>query len=178
MGTVFFLGDSHFGHKKLLTFASSSRGKRFSSIEEHDQTLEDNWNRVVRSKDVVYHCGDVSFGNLEVLKRLRGDKKLIMGNHDKYGQLGAHFTNIYGALKYNYKDLHAIITHIPVNDQSLGKRFTHNIHGHSHDYNVKWHADDFSLYEDHEDERYLNVSVEQINYTPISLEELYERAQN
>lgn len=177
MGNVFFISDTHFSHAKLLTFESSSRGKRFSSVEEMNQVMEDNWNKVVTSKDVVYHLGDVTFGNHEVLKRLKGDKKLILGNHDKFSQIKFHFSNIFGALKYKYKDMKIILTHFPINVQSLGNRFTHNMHGHMHDHVVLSYPDEYSVSQEiFPDKRFVNVAVEQIDYSPISLEDLYERA--
>jgi calcineurin-like phosphoesterase family protein len=156
MGTVFFIGDTHFGHEKLITGEIGIR-KCFKSVEEHDQALEDNWNKTVRSKDVVYHLGDVTFGNFEVLARLKGDKKLVMGNHDKFSRLAQYFTNFYGAHIYNG----FLLTHIPVNTRELEFRFKFNIHGHLHDKTI-------------DDRRYINVSCEQINYTPISLDEIRE----
>src|SRR5580700_9166809 len=112
MGNIFFIGDTHFGSKTLILSPTSSRSSRFSSVEEQDQTIEDNWNKTVRTKDVVYHVGDVSMGNIEVLKRLRGYKKLILGNHDNWNKLAPYFDRCYGAFKFQ-KDF--ILTHIPVN---------------------------------------------------------------
>ena len=37
----------------------------FSSIEEMDQTLIDNWNTMVDPKDTIYHLGDFCFGGPE-----------------------------------------------------------------------------------------------------------------
>jgi len=159
MGTIFFIGDTHFGHEKLITGGIGTRS-HFKSVEEHDETIIKNWNDRVKSKDVVYHLGDVSFGNVELLTRLKGDKKLIMGNHDRFNRLAQYFTNFYGA-----KILHGfMLTHIPVHYCELEYRFKKNIHGHMHEKVV--------LFNDKPDSRYINVSCEQINYTPIALEEI------
>lgn len=52
-----------------------------------DEKLIENWNKVVSSKDTVYHLGDFGFGKYEMLlsifKRLNGHKIFIKGNHDK-----------------------------------------------------------------------------------------------
>lgn len=51
-----------------------------------DETLIENWNRVVDPKDTVIHLGDFSFkaGNRipEYVSRLNGKKFLLLGNHD------------------------------------------------------------------------------------------------
>ena len=40
---VFFTSDTHFGHSKIIDYCK----RPFSSIEEHDKTLIQNWNNVV-----------------------------------------------------------------------------------------------------------------------------------
>lgn len=147
--------------------------RSFKSVEEMDETLVDNWNRVVRPQDRVYHLGDVVMHRrcLPIMGRLHGRKKLVRGNHDlfKLSDYTPYFEDVYGC--YLLKDI--ILTHIPVHAQQLTARFGTNVHGHLHTNNVmRWRdvADAEGYWE--ADPKYFNVSVEQINYTPISLEEL------
>jgi predicted phosphohydrolase len=74
--------DSHWGHRNILTLPP---GRPFTTIEEHDQVLIENWNRVVSPGDQVMHLGDVSL-SVPVMERvvaqLNGDITLIPGNHD------------------------------------------------------------------------------------------------
>ena len=86
---TFLISDTHFGHKNILSFKrndGTSLRPAFNSIEEHDEFLIDNWNKVVSPTDKIYHLGDVGFYNvsklLEVMSRLNGRKVLIKGNHD------------------------------------------------------------------------------------------------
>ena len=58
-----------------------------------------------------------------------------------------------------------ILTHIPVHPESLA-RWGLNVHGHLHANRVNLPLAQIP------DRRYFNVSMEQINYTPISLEEV------
>jgi calcineurin-like phosphoesterase family protein len=81
---IWFTSDTHWGHANILKYDN----RPFASIEEHDEALVANWNRVVRPGDVVYHLGDVAWYhqviNVEVLLgRLHGTKILILGNHDE-----------------------------------------------------------------------------------------------
>lgn len=157
MGTsnVFFIGDTHFGHKKILQFEQNGRQHLFKTIEEHDEALVDNWNKVVRSRDTVYHLGDAAFDNHYHLGRLKGYKKIILGNHDNDNSLKEYFERFFGALSYKGW----ILTHIPVHPKQLEYKFTHNIHGHLHTNTIG-------------DPKYINVSADVINFTPIALEDL------
>lgn len=51
-----------------------------------DKTLIDNWNKVVRPNDYIFHLGDFCFKGSqrwdELLNQLNGHKFLILGNHD------------------------------------------------------------------------------------------------
>lgn len=79
---VFLTSDSHFSHSNIITFCN----RPFASVEEMDQTLIDNWNKVVGSNDYIFHLGDFCFKGSqrwdELLNQLNGHKFLILGNHD------------------------------------------------------------------------------------------------
>lgn len=165
--TTFFISDTHFSHQNILKFEPYYRP--FETIEEHDQELIKRWNSVVTQEDIVYHLGDVVFGkdNMWKLGYLNGDKRLIMGNHDCYQtqEYLKYFTKLYGCLQWQG---FCILTHIPVCTQQLMNRFKYNIHGHTHSRHV---VDVYGK----PDPRYINVSCEQINLTPISWDDLKER---
>jgi calcineurin-like phosphoesterase family protein len=164
LANTFFIGDTHFGHKNIIRFDKIKEHRRFETIEEHDAELVRRWNSVVRPKDIVWHLGDFCFGrkSLEVAGFLNGDKRLVMGNHDRYPTVEylRYFSKVLGAVEVKGM----ILTHIPVHVSQLDcGRYTHNIHGHLHTYVLA-------------DERYINVSAEQVNLTPISLDELNKLA--
>ncbi len=126
----------------------------------------EKWNEVVRPQDHVWHLGDVTMKHKEYLKhirRLNGHKRLVMGNHDlgtAQEYLAAGFQKIAG-----YRVLDGFIaSHIPIHPESFS-RFHGNIHGHTHGNNMLRSPH-------HPDPRYVNVCVEAIDYTPISLEEI------
>lgn len=161
--TTFFIGDTHFGHKNILTFTRNDGTplRSFPSIEEMDEHLVKCWNSVVKDTDLVYHMGDVVMNrkNLPIVHRLNGRKILIRGNHDMapISELLEHFEEIYAT--YCMKDI--ILSHIPIAKESLD-RFGTNVHGHLHAHNLN-------------DPVYFNVSAEQLDYTPISLEDLRKK---
>ena len=79
---IFFTSDTHFGHSKIIDYCK----RPFSSIEEHDKVLIQNWNNVVGQDDTVFHLGDFAYGNSQfianIIKQLNGNIILIKGNHD------------------------------------------------------------------------------------------------
>ena len=139
----------------------------FSTVEEMDEALIDNWNSVVKPGDKVYHLGDVTFGNKEnyienIHKKLNGKKRLIVGNHDDVKFLAPYFEKV--MLWRMFPDLGLLLTHVPVHRSTLGEgRFDGkgmiNVHGHIHQ-------------NPSPEGPYKCVCVEQVNYTPVSIEEL------
>jgi calcineurin-like phosphoesterase family protein len=126
-----------------------------------DQFIVDRWNSVVRPQDHVYHLGDVAMkkDSIETVSRCNGHKRLVRGNHDIFRtkEYLKYFDEIYGIRVLDGM----IFTHIPIHPESLG-RFKANVHGHIHA------SPSYG-------EKYFNVSVEVVNYTPISLEDLKKK---
>ena len=157
----------------LFKLKDGSPARDFKSVEEMDEIMINRWNEVVRAEDHVWHLGDVSFIRPRmdsIFPRLMGHKRLILGNHDKF-QPSAYskwFQKIRGSQVHDG----LLMTHIPIAPWSFGK-FKANVHGHVHSthslvYKYK--------YKDKDGEEinkvYVNVSVEAIDYRPISLEEV------
>lgn len=158
---VFVISDTHFGHKKVIEFERDHRP--FYSIEDHDRMLVERWNATVKPKDTVWHLGDVFFGGRDahaILGSLNGLKRLVLGNHDVYPMdvYRLYFGKIFGAAEVHG----CILTHVPVHPYQLEKRYRLNIHGHMH--SKKMH-----------DPRYVCVSVEQTNLSPVLLKSLTSR---
>lgn len=160
--TIWLVSDTHFGHKNILTFEDDYGNlirPGFSSVEEMDELIVQNWNNVISDGDKVYHLGDVFFGDgWKHLSRLKGKKRLILGNHDdgKNKHLQQHFGKIY--MWRVFYDLKVVLTHVPILLYNKGK-FSSNIHGHIHQNN--------SPTLDH-----YNVSVEKTGYKLIALDDV------
>ncbi len=175
MATTFLISDTHFGHEKTCTVFKREDGsplRPFASAEEMDEAMIKRWNDRVRPTDKVYHLGDVVINRkfLHVLGRLNGDKVLIRGNHDifKLEDYTQYFRDIRG---YDVKN-GMILSHIPVHADSI-ERFGCNIHGHLHANRVMRVKHAGATPEINP--RYHSVCVEQTDYAPISLEEVYDR---
>ena len=169
MSNIFFCSDHHFHHKNILTFKDSEGVslRVFDDVDHMNEHMVYCHNRVVKPNDKVYFLGDVTMSRnakgLEILGRMNGEKVLIKGNHDLCSpqQYLQYFKDIRGSHQFDGM----ILTHIPIHPESLG-RWGLNVHGHLHNNVVKFNLAQIP------DHRYFNVSMERINFTPISLEEV------
>lgn len=174
MINTWFTSDTHFGHTNILEYEKEYRP--FSSVEEMNETIIDRWNSVVRDTDIVWHLGDFCFGknNIRIAERLKGKKRLILGNHDAYSSRDylEFFEKLFGAFFWK----RCILTHIPVHPNNLGSRAFLNVHGHLHSNNVTTVImEDTPCETIINDENYFNVSCEQNNLTPIHSDIIMER---
>ena len=182
MPSVFLVSDTHFGHMGVCKFTRSdgvTKLRPWDSAEEMDEAMVKAWNETVKPSDKVYHLGDVVINRraLKTLARLNGDKVLIRGNHDIFPD--AEYREYFRELRAYHVMNGMILSHIPVHEASLG-RFGTNIHGHLHASRVKRArvVDARSgevLYGTEIDPRYHCVCVEQTDFAPILLDDVYKR---
>lgn len=170
MSESYVIADLHFGHKGLLSFTNSdgSPARPFASLDEMAEAIIDNCNRVIRPQDKLYILGDIAFSDksLELVRRINGHKRAVLGNHDqsdarRYADI---FKRVYGAKVLDG----LLLTHIPVHPSALTRRSMQvNVHGHLHSEVVmRGQAPRFV------DSRYVCVSVEQTGYAPISIDQI------
>ena len=167
---IWVISDTHFGHRNIIDYCD----RPFTDTMQMNMAIRNNWNSVVKDGGIVYHLGDVYMGWNEpqtagaFLASLHGRKRLILGNHDdaKDAVLYNSFQKI--MVWRMFPEFGLLLTHVPVHESALFRGATGNeespkkllnVHGHIHEKN--------SPTIDHR-----NVSVEQINYTPINIEEL------
>lgn len=159
MSQVRFISDLHLGHKAIASFSGPQRGG-ITNVEEHDKWIVEQWNSVCTKNDLVWVLGDVCMDRtkLPLLKKMKGNKHLILGNHDEFSleTYMPYFNKIHGFLRY--KGLW--LSHCPIHPEELREKI--NVYGHSHNNPIK-------------DSRYICVSVEQVNGQPLSLETIREK---
>ncbi len=163
MSNVFVISDHHFGHANILKFKGLNDKplRVFDDLNHMHEYMVEAWNSVVRPQDKVYHLGDVivKANDWKILSRLNGHKRLVLGNHD-YPDMklyAPYFESVYGTRLIDK----LLLSHIPVHPFSLGKAIA-NVHGHVHS----------NVADDHFGLQYINVSVEVVDYKPVSLEDL------
>jgi len=182
MPSVFLVSDTHFGHTGVCRFTRNdgvTKLRPWDDAGEMDEAMIKAWNDRVRPNDKVYHLGDVVINRkaLKTLARLNGDKVLIRGNHDIFRD--DEYREYFRELRAYHVMNGCILSHIPVHVESLG-RFGVNIHGHLHANRVKKiRGVDVRtgelLYSDEIDPRYHCVCVEQTDFAPILLEDVFNR---
>ena len=169
MGTstkkIFFVSDTHFGTENIIKCCR----RPFSSVEEMNVVMVDNWNSVVMPGDEVYHLGDLAFFRKDndlpsFLKQLNGVKHLIKGNHDKYSRKLFRDSGFFDIIHTPLAFHGFLLSHEPVEFGS--HRCQANIHGHIHDGRKEHFINGKNIY--------YNVSVEHHNYTPVAFDKILE----
>ena len=138
----------------------------FSCADEMNEYIIKSWNSVVNKKDTVYCLGDITMERsvfYPLLDKLKGYKKVILGNHDKPQHVPSLLTYVNNVssskLIKNGEYGNILLSHIPIHPQEFEYRLDFNIHGHVHE-------------NTYPDKRYINVSAEVIDYRPRTLREL------
>ena len=78
----YYISDLHIGHKNCISFDQ----RNFFDLKEMEETIINNWNNTVKKGDKVYILGDMFWRNegaAETLSKLKGQKHLVLGNHDR-----------------------------------------------------------------------------------------------
>jgi calcineurin-like phosphoesterase family protein len=138
---TFVTSDLHFFHKNIIKYCPESR--LFESVEDMNESIIRNWNEKVSSDDIVYILGDVSFGpakeTVQILKRLNGTKRLVIGNHDHKIIRSPVFCSMFDWVKlYNvefFNDKMVVMFHFPIESWDQKHRGSYHLHGHMHSKN-------------------------------------------
>lgn len=172
---LYVISDTHFFHENIYTFIDASGVRvrhQFSCADDGDRAMCERWNATVRPEDHVYHLGDITMLRgkqdawkvVKLIRALHGHKRLILGNHDHL-TLDVYKDAGFEKIRGSHRPMRGVIfSHIPIHADSLPKEGK-CVHGHIHERVVM-------LAPHHPDPRYVNVSVEQINYTPVLLDSL------
>jgi calcineurin-like phosphoesterase family protein len=167
--SVYFIGDTHFDHTKIMKYCH----RPFRNVTEMNEVIESNWNSTVADDDIVYFLGDWSFGRRSRSasywqQQVKGTIVSIRGSHD-HCQGGIQFQD--------FEELHVagydfLLIHNPnPNDkhqtqeqkQKLRNWYGWIMHGHVHNNEM----DNYPFING--ERKTINVSVELINYRPVSL---------
>ena len=136
--------------------------QNLSPIIQVDELMQISENQNLRIFDVRTGSNAKENYIKNIHNRLHGNKRLIVGNHDDVKFLAPYFEKV--SMWRMFPDWGLLMTHVPVHPSTLGEnRFTGkqmiNVHGHIHQ-------------NPSPPGPYKCVCVEQINYTPIHIEEL------
>ena len=174
MSDIYVTSDLHLCHDR--EFIYGPRG--FSCIEKMNETIIEQWKKLVQPQDTVILLGDVMLGDnekgLECAKQLNGRIHLYQGNHDTMNRISSlcrletwfnyGFSSVEKIYGYNFYFSHfPTITSSLSNDAPL-ERILINIHGHTHS-KQKFFYDVPFMY---------NAALDAHNCTPILLDEVID----
>ena len=134
----YFTADSHFCHSNIIKYCK----RPFKNADENDEELIRRWNEKVPEDGIVFHLGDVAFGDPErvdnILERLNGTIYLVIGNHDWRRIVNQHkwrFEMMTQQINMKIGKRHIILNHYPMLAFSgawRGEDATYQLFGHVH----------------------------------------------
>lgn len=155
---VYFTSDFHLFHNNILKLDN----RPFDNLDEMHKVIEESWNEVVKSQDIVIYLGDLSFAKKrdeqvveELLYSLNGTIHYVMGNHDDYRVIpkNKRFESIQDYLELRLthmvdgKRVETLFCcmHYPIYSWNKAHHGSYLIHGHCHmnlfDDDKKWFSD-------------------------------------
>lgn len=168
MPEKWFIADLHLNHEFMIEIdpVTGESYRPFKTVEEMNETIISNINKVVGPKDKLYLLGDVAFKpatSEELIQSINGKKRLVMGNHDEVRAKTKYYTKVYDeiCLWKKFKDDGFICTHVPLRVDGIRDCIL-NLHGHIHKAKLP-------------EPCYMNVSVENTNYAPVHFDQVIEK---
>lgn len=161
-----YISDLH-----LYDVYSTDWRSSFKSLDHYASSLIDSWNTTTKDDDIVIIVGDIGHycpRTVEVYKRLKGQKVLVVGNHDlSWGEklfTSKIFTGVYDQLAAD--DM--FIKHVP--DDDITQKYPIFIHGHHHRYDMPNMLHSLQQYAS--DTNRFNCAADINNNRPCTLQEL------
>lgn len=177
--TTFFTSDLHLGHANALEHCQ----RPFTSVEEMNEMLIENWNRKVQMDDEIYIIGDFAYRSAcpvtNYLTRLNGQKHLIIGNHELWFYNDLSMTRFFKSVDHmqviRLGEKMITLCHYPMFEWNGSRRALNQqtskswlIHGHIHN---RRNVDSYLHIRDRLPCA-LNAGVDINHYEPVSFEEL------
>lgn len=133
----YYISDLHLGHKNVIKFDN----RPFADLNEMEEVIVKNWNNRIHPQDTVYILGDFIWNVkdaewIRIMSRLKGNKVLILGNHD-LSNMSSQLRNMFADVK-PYKEIsdgdkRVILCHYPIPFyRSSWAEHIYMLHGHVH----------------------------------------------
>lgn len=177
---IYCISDTHFNHKNIIKYCN----RPFKDVEEMNKVLIENWNNIVTEYDTIFHLGDVALTNesemKELIPKLKGEKILIRGNHDKKSIEFFKNVGFYAVIdeSIKLKKYKFILSHTPLPDTKISKGYI-NVHGHIHNnplHQINPTTKEMEYPKElYSEKLHINVSADVIEFKPISLEEILKK---
>ena len=164
----FFASDWHLGHSNIIKYDK----RPFKSIEEMNETIITNHNKVVTYEDDWYFLGDFAFNKdkkivEEWMNRIIGNKFFIRGNHDHsdtrklYAKYGTYLGE---QAEIQIEGQSIVLNHYAMRVWNKSHRGAWHLYGHSH-HSLPEEPNSLSF----------DVGCNGWNYEPLSFERVKEK---
>ena len=173
---IYYISDLHLRDQKIF-----DKCKRpFTSLEEMEETIINNWNLKVMNNDIVYVLGDIckddDASSLEVFKKLNGHKHFIVGNHDHLIMTEIKESNNFESIGFidviEDKNRKVCICHYPLMDWMEFNRNGMLVYGHVHN-KSPLNGDAYrEIKEYYKNKPAYNCGVDVTGFEPKTLDEL------
>lgn len=174
---IYFVSDTHFNHENIIKYCK----RPFKNVEENDTELIRRWNEKVPKDGIVFHLGDVAFGDPDkvdkILEQLNGTIYLVIGNHDWRRIVNDHkwrFELMTQQINMKIGKRHVILNHYPMlcfSGAWRGKDATYQLFGHVHTSPYTDEGLDQQRLKMLFTSQY-DVGVDNNNFTPVSWKEV------
>lgn len=163
---TWFTSDAHLGHRNIIRHCA----RPFSSSDEMDALLIENWNFFVRPHDQVFVLGDFAYRAgrhpSSYLQQLNGLKHLLIGNHDGPETVRApEWASVHQLLEIKVEGIPLVLCHYPLLSWRGSMHGSLHLHGHEHGRIPP-------------SKQAVDVGVDVWNFQPVSLPEITTRAMN
>lgn len=123
----YFTSDEHYWHKNIIKYCN----RPFSSVEEMNNTLIENHNRIVKKNDTTIHAGDFSFKKeaktQDIIRQLNGNHIFLKGSHDKWLKEKGLFL-----WENRIENQYVVVCHYALRTWPCEHYGSWQLHGHSH----------------------------------------------
>ncbi len=162
---VWLISDTHFDHTNIIRYCN----RPFGSVEEMNETIRRNWNDTIAPDDLVYFLGDLAYGRGSRPPRwwatqLNGEIVWVKGSHDR----GVHVLSV-------IPNVVKVVSSETISCGGVEFMLVHDVFGTADGFCLRW--DGWTVHgHNHANQPHLNmvrrrvnVSVEVVDYRPISL---------
>lgn len=165
---IYFSSDLHLNHKNIIKYSN----RPFQDVQEMNEKLIENHNKIVKQKDTWYFLGDFAmYYNLDrlgdLINRFNGKKYFVLGNHDDYDDL----VYLQDKRIIEYVDKTYLISY--QKQKIFLSHYSHRVWPKKH-YGV-WHLFGHSHGTLPPNDLSFDVGVDACNYEPISFDQVSEK---
>ncbi len=168
---IWFSADWHIGHTNIIKYCD----RPFSTVQEMNTTILNNFTRVVQPGDTFYFLGDIGFGKQNILMALETIKTSGVALHFLEGNHDIKYRNLIKPYCTSYTFISDFVTmSVGTNIYYLSHiKYTPNVtysyislHGHSHGIQLEAKFGSRLV---------MDVGVDGINFYPIDIVDIEER---